>query len=90
MSLTRKDIELIQDALKPEFDRIHSRLDSLEKRMDSLEKRMDILELKVNMLETTLTAAFREIVDDIYNLSPSRDEFNKLEGRVTHIEQKIH
>lgn len=96
MALTLQDVKLIKEALQPEFDRINIRLDKLEQRMnrlelrmDKIERRMDLLEVKVNMLESTLTAAFREIVNDMYDLHPSKDEFNLLEGRVTIIEHKI-
>ncbi len=83
MALTEKDLESIKDVLRPEFDHIDKRFDSVESRLENLEDHVD-------GLERTLTAAFREIVNDMYDLHSSKEEFNKLEGRVTRIEQKMH
>lgn len=83
MSLTKKDLQLIREVLRPDFEYIQKKFEEVDKRFDKLEHRM-------TDMEHTLTAAFKEIVNDMYDLSPSRDEFNNLERRVTHLEQKIH
>lgn len=90
MALTKKDLQLIRETLKPDFDTIQKKFEEVDYRFDNVDKRFDRLEGGMTGMENTLTAAFREIVNDMYDLHPSKEEFNHLDGRVTVIEQKIH
>ena len=118
MSLTKKDLQLIREVLKPDFlainekfevvdkrfnevdkrfdkvdkhfDEVDIHFERVESRLDKVESRLTGVEGKVDSIENTLTAAFREIVNDIYDLHPSKEEFNHLDDRVSLLEQKIH
>jgi hypothetical protein len=72
MSLTENDIQLIKGSLRPEFNRIDTRFEQVNKRFEEIER--------------TLTTAFQEIIDDVYELHPTREEFKHLETRVTSLE----
>lgn len=101
MALTREDIQAIREALKPDLDEVKNevtasvdkKVDAIEKKIDTLQDRVDNIQTHVDKkfatLEETLLNGFRTIIEDIYELHPTREEFNTLQTRVRNLENKL-
>lgn len=95
MALTTEDIQAIREALKPDLDGVKNDVTaSVDKKIDTLQARIDSLQAhvdeKFDTLENTLLNGFRIIIEDIYELYPTREEFNALQTRVRNLENKLH
>lgn len=102
MSLTSGDIQAIQQALQPSFDKIESRLDQIDKRIDKLEIEIDIkfaalekclnqrITQEINALRQEVKGWFQTLAAHIdQDVMPYLDRINEHDQRLTKLEQQI-
>jgi len=93
MALNKNDIQILREVFRPEFERLHQRIDKIEKRFDAfklyVDKRFEKVDERFDKLENSLLVSFRQIIEDVYQLHPTRDEFNSLQSRVVNLENKL-
>ena len=89
MSLNKNDIQILRQVFRPEFERLHQRIDKIEKRFDDVDRRFEKVDERFEKLENSLLVSFRQIIEDVYQLHPTRDEFNSLQSRVVNLENKL-
>lgn len=81
MTLTTEDIQLIKQALKPDFDKIDERFEHVDKQFEQVHKKFD---QKFERLDERLDTIVQEIIK-------TQGEFHEEhEERITRIEKELH
>ncbi len=80
--------DFFANMIKPEFDQLNTRVGGLETKVGNLEVKVDSLETKMDDVQSKVTDLHRRIID-LESDTPTRQDFNKHERRITHIETSL-
>lgn len=87
MSFTKKDLQLLREILRPEFDRIYIQFEKIDQRFDDLKQYIDT-RLKKQDIDTTNN--LKAFAHDVYrDFHKDEKNFFDHEIRITKLEARL-